>query len=166
MNSARGERKGFVTSDTDTPAELPELRVRLENSDSYIYTPGFEFVGWMEGDYAAQVVRLTGITYDEALPSVRAQVGTGAGILIPGLVVGPGATVVPDLARKLPGRGIWVAANREAVAAAAEVVGGEAGIVEGGAGGIVGGLRDAAHRRDRRSGAHRARGRRADPRHA
>ena len=33
-------------------------------------------------------------------------------------VAGPDGQVVPDLARKLPGRGIWVAANREAVAAA------------------------------------------------
>jgi uncharacterized protein len=33
-------------------------------------------------------------------------------------VAGPDGTVVPDLARKLPGRGIWVAATREAVALA------------------------------------------------
>ena len=30
-------------------------------------------------------------------------------------VAGPGGQVVPDLARKLPGRGIWVAANRASV---------------------------------------------------
>jgi predicted RNA-binding protein YlxR (DUF448 family)/ribosomal protein L30E len=30
-------------------------------------------------------------------------------------VAGPGGVVVPDLARKLPGRGLWVAATREAV---------------------------------------------------
>jgi len=35
-------------------------------------------------------------------------------------VPGPEARVVPDLARKLPGRGIWVAANRDAVATAAK----------------------------------------------
>jgi predicted RNA-binding protein YlxR (DUF448 family) len=35
-------------------------------------------------------------------------------------VPGPEARVVPDLARKLPGRGIWVAASREAVATAAK----------------------------------------------
>jgi uncharacterized protein len=35
-------------------------------------------------------------------------------------VPGPEARVVPDLARKLPGRGVWVAANREAVATAAK----------------------------------------------
>jgi predicted RNA-binding protein YlxR (DUF448 family) len=35
-------------------------------------------------------------------------------------VAGPGGLVVPDLARKLPGRGIWVAANRAAVSIAAK----------------------------------------------
>ena len=30
-------------------------------------------------------------------------------------VAGPDGSVVPDLARKLPGRGVWVAATREAV---------------------------------------------------
>lgn len=30
-------------------------------------------------------------------------------------VAGPGGVVVPDVARKLPGRGLWVAASREAV---------------------------------------------------
>jgi len=34
-------------------------------------------------------------------------------------VAGPAGEVVPDLARKLPGRGLWVAANRAAVEAAA-----------------------------------------------
>jgi predicted RNA-binding protein YlxR (DUF448 family) len=35
-------------------------------------------------------------------------------------VAGPQGQVTPDLARKLPGRGIWVAANREAVETAAK----------------------------------------------
>ena len=34
-------------------------------------------------------------------------------------VAGPEGSVVPDLARKLPGRGLWVAASREAVETAA-----------------------------------------------
>jgi uncharacterized protein len=34
-------------------------------------------------------------------------------------VLGPDAVVTPDLARKLPGRGVWVAATRAAVEAAA-----------------------------------------------
>jgi predicted RNA-binding protein YlxR (DUF448 family) len=35
-------------------------------------------------------------------------------------VAGPGDVVVPDLARKLPGRGLWVAASRAAVEQAAK----------------------------------------------
>jgi predicted RNA-binding protein YlxR (DUF448 family) len=35
-------------------------------------------------------------------------------------VASPDGIVVPDLARKLPGRGMWVEANREAVTAAAK----------------------------------------------
>ena len=35
-------------------------------------------------------------------------------------VAGPGGVVVPDLARKLPGRGLWVAADRLSVDAAAK----------------------------------------------
>jgi predicted RNA-binding protein YlxR (DUF448 family) len=35
-------------------------------------------------------------------------------------VAGPGGLVVPDLARKLPGRGLWVAADRASVEAAAK----------------------------------------------
>ena len=35
-------------------------------------------------------------------------------------VAGPDGVVVPDVARKLPGRGIWVAATREAVTTAAK----------------------------------------------
>lgn len=35
-------------------------------------------------------------------------------------VAGPDGTVVPDLARKLPGRGLWVAADRASVEAAAK----------------------------------------------
>src|SRR5690349_17114479 len=33
-------------------------------------------------------------------------------------VAGPDGQVVPDLARKLPGRGVWVAADRASLAAA------------------------------------------------
>jgi len=35
-------------------------------------------------------------------------------------VAGPGGVVVPDLARKLPGRGLWVAADRASVTTAAK----------------------------------------------
>jgi predicted RNA-binding protein YlxR (DUF448 family)/ribosomal protein L30E len=48
---------------------------------------------------------------------VSGEVMDEAGLLR--FVAGPGGTVVPDLARKLPGRGLWVAANRAAVEQAA-----------------------------------------------
>src|SRR6059058_5392572 len=35
-------------------------------------------------------------------------------------VAGPGGEVTPDLARKLPGRGLWVAADRASVETAAK----------------------------------------------
>ena len=35
-------------------------------------------------------------------------------------VAGPDGAVVPDLARKLPGRGLWVAADRSSVETAAK----------------------------------------------
>lgn len=35
-------------------------------------------------------------------------------------VVGPGETIVPDVAQKLPGRGFWVTSTREAIARACE----------------------------------------------
>ena len=35
-------------------------------------------------------------------------------------VAGPEGRLVPDLARKLPGRGVWVTADKASVAAAAE----------------------------------------------
>jgi len=35
-------------------------------------------------------------------------------------VLDPGGTIVPDLARKLPGRGVWVTADKQSVAAAAK----------------------------------------------
>jgi predicted RNA-binding protein YlxR (DUF448 family)/ribosomal protein L30E len=51
----------------------------------------------------------------------RRDVSTGETLAEPNLirfVAGPDGQVVPDLARKLPGRGMWCAATREAVATA------------------------------------------------
>jgi predicted RNA-binding protein YlxR (DUF448 family) len=47
---------------------------------------------------------------------VTGEVGDTAGLIR--FVVGPDDTVVPDVAGKLPGRGIWVTARREALATA------------------------------------------------
>jgi predicted RNA-binding protein YlxR (DUF448 family) len=49
---------------------------------------------------------------------VSGQVMDEAGLIR--FVAGPDGVVVPDLARKLPGRGLWVAADRASVAAAAK----------------------------------------------
>lgn len=49
---------------------------------------------------------------------VSGEVAPEAGLIR--FVVGPQGEVVPDVARKLPGRGMWVAANRTAVETAAK----------------------------------------------
>jgi uncharacterized protein len=49
---------------------------------------------------------------------VSGQVMDEAGLIR--FVAGPDGAVVPDLARKLPGRGLWVAADRASVATAAK----------------------------------------------
>jgi hypothetical protein len=49
---------------------------------------------------------------------VSGQVMDEAGLIR--FVAGPGGVVVPDLARKLPGRGLWVAADRASVETAAK----------------------------------------------
>ena len=42
-------------------------------------------------------------------------------------VRGPDGQIVPDLARRLPGRGVWVDATRESVAAAVQAQGASPG---------------------------------------
>ncbi|MES2640877.1 MAG: hypothetical protein V4850_15415 [Myxococcota bacterium] len=66
-----GFNRAYQGGTTDTPTEITERLVKIENTDPFIYTPGFEFVGWMDSDYAAQVVRLTNINYDEALVQLQ-----------------------------------------------------------------------------------------------
>ncbi|MFN7143230.1 MAG: hypothetical protein ACK4YP_05595, partial [Myxococcota bacterium] len=88
----RGTNNSWRYGTTDAPSEIAEKRVKLENTDHYVYTPGYEFVGWMDASYATQVVRLTGITYEQALLELQ---GSGEGIV--GAVVrwtDPGANQV------------------------------------------------------------------------
>lgn len=73
-----GENQAFRYGTTDNPEAIAEQLVKLENTDAYIYTPGFEFTSWVDGNYAAQAVRLTGINYDSALARLQ---GTGPGLL-------------------------------------------------------------------------------------
>jgi len=66
---------------------------------------------------------------DEAAPKTHAEASRKRKDIVLGeaieesrlirFVAGPDGAVVPDLARKLPGRGIWVGADRESVATAA-----------------------------------------------
>lgn len=67
-----GLNQTFTYGHTAAPEELTSRRVLLENQDRFLYTPGFEFVGYVKSGYAAQVVRLTGIPYDEALVQLQA----------------------------------------------------------------------------------------------
>ncbi|MFV0336601.1 MAG: RNA-binding protein [Tropicimonas sp.] len=62
-----------------------------------------------------------GVKKDREAPSERRCVATGEILPKAALirfVVGPDDLIVPDIAAKLPGRGIWVAARREALALA------------------------------------------------
>lgn len=55
--------EGGTTAD---PQERASLEVNLANTDFLTYVPGFPFYGYVEGNYAAQVIRLKGIEYDQA----------------------------------------------------------------------------------------------------
>lgn len=44
----------------------------MDGQDHFTYVPGFEFVGFMEAGYSAQVVRLTDIPYEQAIAQVQA----------------------------------------------------------------------------------------------
>jgi predicted RNA-binding protein YlxR (DUF448 family) len=62
---------------------------------------------------------------DEAMTGSRERRCIVSGDILPEgrllrFVVGPNAEVVPDVEAKLPGRGLWVRADREAIAAAAK----------------------------------------------
>lgn len=48
---------------TDSPTENEGNLVTLENTDHFIHVTGLEFYGYVEGNYAAQVVRLTDPPY-------------------------------------------------------------------------------------------------------
>jgi hypothetical protein len=50
---------------TADPTENESQRITLGNSDHSTYVQGFEFYGAMEAGYAASIVRLTDIPYDE-----------------------------------------------------------------------------------------------------
>jgi hypothetical protein len=70
--NVRGINRAYLGGTTDSPTEISSLAVKMENTDVFTYSPGYTFFGWMDANYSAQVVHLTGITYDEALVELQA----------------------------------------------------------------------------------------------
>jgi hypothetical protein len=77
-----GKNHAFQAGTTEDPTEIASRVVKMENTDAFLYTPGFEFVGWMDADYTGQVVRLTGITYDDALVQLQYSGSDIAGAIV------------------------------------------------------------------------------------
>ncbi len=69
----RGLNTPGALGHTETPEELPTKEIRLDGPDDYIYTPGFSFYGWMKDNYASQIIKLTGINYDQATAQIQAE---------------------------------------------------------------------------------------------
>ncbi|GDX78814.1 hypothetical protein LBMAG42_06250 [Deltaproteobacteria bacterium] len=61
-----GLNYAWVDGDTLTPELEEGSDVRLGNTDVFHFDPAFEFSGWIDGNYGAQVVRLNGVPYDAA----------------------------------------------------------------------------------------------------
>lgn len=61
-----GMNYAWVDGDTLTPTLEEGSDVRLGNTDVFHFDPAFEFSGWIDGNYGAQVVRLNGVPYDAA----------------------------------------------------------------------------------------------------
>ena len=67
----RGTNEAFRYGHTDSPEAISGTQVKLEGQDAYQYVPGFEFLGWIDSHYGAQVVRLSGISYDAAIAEIQ-----------------------------------------------------------------------------------------------
>ncbi|RME25849.1 MAG: hypothetical protein D6798_08015 [Deltaproteobacteria bacterium] len=72
----RGTNRYMEGGTTDRPVENVNNRVTTSGPDHFTYVTGNEFWGYLDGEYAAQVVRLTNITFDEAQLKIQAA-GTG-----------------------------------------------------------------------------------------
>ncbi len=60
----RGMNYYYEDGATSSPRENEENRVQLSNTDFFNHVFGQEFFGYIEGSYAAQVVRLANLPYD------------------------------------------------------------------------------------------------------
>lgn len=69
----RGLNVPAADGHTDAPLALTANAIQLDGPDDYIFTPGFAFYGYTDGNYAAQIIKLTGINYDQATTLIQAQ---------------------------------------------------------------------------------------------
>lgn len=67
----RGVNYAWTGGHTDLPSLEDDSDVVLEGPDVYHYNPAFRFDGWVHSDFAAQVVRLDGVPYEEAALQVQ-----------------------------------------------------------------------------------------------
>jgi hypothetical protein len=86
-----GFNRVYTGGTTTTPEELTARAVRLGNVDTMVYAPGFEFQGFISGNYGAQVVRLVGPTFATSSLEIEA---TGEGVV--GMVVRWNDPTTPD----------------------------------------------------------------------
>ena len=67
-----GENHSFEDGITDAPTELTDDLITTSNQFAYIYSPGFAFNGYAQAGYGVSIVRLTGVTYDQAYVEISA----------------------------------------------------------------------------------------------
>ncbi|MDP6933160.1 MAG: hypothetical protein QGG40_09600, partial [Myxococcota bacterium] len=77
-----GVNKYLEGGATESPSEVTDLRVRLGHTDHYTLVPGVDLYGYVEGGYAAQVVRLVGAPYDTTVASIRSEAAGLGGVVI------------------------------------------------------------------------------------
>ncbi len=67
-----GVNRAFTGGTTATPEELVARAVRMGNVDTLTFSPGFDFNGYVGANYATQVVRLVGPTFDTTALQIQA----------------------------------------------------------------------------------------------
>lgn len=80
--NVNGLNQAFEGGTTTSPAEDADGRVRMGNTDHFTFVTGFEFTGWMEGNYAAQVVRLTDVPFDNTMLQIQSSSSGYQGVVV------------------------------------------------------------------------------------
>jgi hypothetical protein len=70
--SVNGANFYYEGGDTSVPSEIVSRQVLLNHADEFIYAYGQPFYGYISSSWATQVVRVTGIPYENATILVRA----------------------------------------------------------------------------------------------